>query len=182
MKIELLGINVQRNPALEKTFVILGFGDIGLPEIETTLRGCALAWSYGKLIALPPKIPGTHPGDLGAMSWNPSGKFAERVRDKLLEGYRALGGTMPPEPTVKQQAGASAARRVAEKVQPAVRRDHVTGKRIGSDPLDKTPQPIERRMVPATFTIIEDADDNEAVEGLHRTLGIEHEEAHRACG
>lgn len=156
MKIELLGINVQRNPAWEKTFAILGFGDIGLPEIETTLRGCALAWSYGKLIALPPKIPGAHPGDLGAMSWNPSGKFAERVRDKLVEGYRALGGAMPPEPTVKQQAGASAARRVAER-----------------------PQPIERRVFPVSFTVHDEASDAEAVEGLARTLSVEQEEVRR---
>ncbi len=115
MKIELLGINIRRNHDWGKTFCIMGFGDIGLPEIETTLRGCALALSYGKIIALPPKVPGAHPGDLGAVSWSPSGRFAERVRDAILEGYRKMGGEMPPEPTTKQHNAVNAARRYAEK-------------------------------------------------------------------
>ncbi|MBB6299412.1 hypothetical protein [Rhizobium leucaenae] len=167
MKIELVGINLRPNPDWAKTFAILGFGDIRLPEIETTMRGCALAWSYSKLIALPPKVPGAHPGDLSAIGWNPSGKFAERVRDAILEGYQKMGGEMPPEPTAKEQKVTNATRRVAEK---AVRRDHVTDKPIGPDPFD---EPIQRRVVPAIFVVDEDANEQEAVEGLHRTLGVD---------
>lgn len=182
MKIDLLGINLQRNPSWDRHLTIMCFADIGLDDIETTLRAVALARHHGEIIALPPKVPGAKLGDLGGIQWNPRGKFAQRVCNIILEGYERMGGEMPPHPTVKQVNGMNSARRVAEKAKPTVRKDHVTGKLIGSDPFDKERQPIERRIVPAVFHVHEDASDTEAVEGLARTLSVEHQEAARVLG
>lgn len=115
MKIELLGINVQRNPGWDRHFTIMGFGDIGLPEMQTTLRGCALARKGGQIIALPPKVPGARPGDLGGIQWDINGTFATAVCDTILAGYEKMGGQMPPALTEAQRNGANAARRYAEK-------------------------------------------------------------------
>lgn len=115
MKIELLGINIQRAVAWERNFAIMGFADIGLDDIETTLRGVALARKGGQIIALPPKVPGAKHGDLGAITWNANGKFAGEVCEVILDGYRRMGGQMPPEPTTKQHNAVNAARRYAEK-------------------------------------------------------------------
>lgn len=160
--IEVLGINIKRNPDWGRPTCIFAFGDIGLPELQTTFRGCALAKSNGRIIVMPPKLAGAHPGDLAAVQWNTSSPFAMAVKEKLMVAYAAMGGAVPSDKHA------------------APRRDKVTGKPIGSDPFDA---PIERRTFPATFTVHEDdASDAEAVAGLHRTLGIEVEEAERACG
>lgn len=135
--LDLLGINIRRNPEWDRPFCIMGFGDIGLPELDTTLRGCALARSNGKIIALPPKVPGAHPGDLGAISWNAHGPFAAAVCSVILDGYVKMGGEMPSEPTAAQTRGANAARFAASDG----RRDRVTGKPIGSDPFDEPDEP-----------------------------------------
>lgn len=181
MKIDLMGINLQRNLGWNRHLTIMCFADIGLDDIETTLRAVALARHNGEIIVLPPKVPGAKLGDLGGIQWNTRGKFAQAIRDVILAGYEKMGGEMPPEPTVKQQTGINAARRFVEKAKPAVHRDHVTGKRIGEDPFDAKVAPIERRVVPAVFSVHEAANDND-VSGVLRTLGIEVEEAERACG
>ncbi|CAN7313844.1 hypothetical protein LJR251_001637 [Rhizobium rhizogenes] len=85
--------------------------------------------------------------------WHYQSDFGRELAEALARAWRGIGGKLERAELV-----------------PA-----------GNAALNK-PQPIERRVVPATFAVHEDADDNEAVEGLHRTLGIEHEEAHRACG
>ncbi len=95
-EIDVLGITTRREIRWGSGFCIMGFGDIALPQMEITLRGCALARSSGRIIALPPKIPGTHPNDLAAIQWNASGGFALRVRDALLAAYQKMGGEMPP--------------------------------------------------------------------------------------
>lgn len=95
-EIDVLGITTRREIDWDRTFCIMGFGDVALPQMEITLRGCALARSSGRIIALPPKIPGTHPNDLGAIQWNASGGFALRVKDALLAAYQKMGGEMPP--------------------------------------------------------------------------------------
>lgn len=182
MKIDLLGINLQRNPGWDRHLTIMCFADIGLDDIETTLRAVALARHNGEIIALPPKVPGAKLGDLGGIQWNTKGRFAKAVCEVILNGYQRMGGEMPPEPTVKQQTGINAARRFAEKPKPTVRKDHVTGKMIGEDPFEKKPQPIERRVVPAVFHVHEEANDNEAVDGLARTLSVEQAEAMRVLG
>ncbi|MFC3164134.1 hypothetical protein [Ciceribacter thiooxidans] len=148
-QIKLLGVNIQRAPAWDRSFAIMAFGDVAIEPMAMTLRGCALVRLNGNIVALPPKVPGAKPGDLGAIQWDARSEFAQAVRDKMLAGYEALGGQMPPDPTKKQTNGMNAARRYAEKVK---------------------------------ATTDEPANDNEAVAGLHRTLGIETEEAYRACG
>lgn len=95
-EIDVLGITTRRQIRWDSGFCIMGFGDVALPQMEITLRGCALARSSGRIIALPPKIPGTHPNDLGAIQWNASGGFALRVKDALLAAYQKMGGEMPP--------------------------------------------------------------------------------------
>ncbi|CCM76263.1 hypothetical protein [Rhizobium mesoamericanum] len=116
MKIELLGINIQRNPDWDRSFTIMGFGDVTIPDLEITLRGCALARKNGQVHALPPKVAGAHPGDLGAIQWKSTGAFARQVCEIILDGYERMGGEMPPEPTQAQQNGINAARRYAAKL------------------------------------------------------------------
>jgi len=123
MKIELLGINMQRSVGWDRHFAIMAFADIGMEDIETTLRGVALARKGGEFIALPPKVPGAKPSDLGAITWNIHGKFAREVCDTILEGYAKMGGEMPPEPTQAQRNGINAARRYAAKAAPAIEED-----------------------------------------------------------
>ncbi|MEY9097362.1 hypothetical protein ABIA24_000271 [Sinorhizobium fredii] len=115
MKIRLLGINIQRVVAWDRNFAIMGFADIALPDIETTLRGVALARNGGNIIAIPPKVPGAKPGDLAAISWNSRGEFARKVCDAILEGYAKMGGEMPPASAQAQHNAVNAARRYAEK-------------------------------------------------------------------
>lgn len=95
-EIDVLGITTRREIEWDRDFCILGFGDIALPHLETTLRGCALIRSHGRVMALPPKVPGAKPGDLGAIQWNARGKFGTRVKDALLAAYQKMGGEMPP--------------------------------------------------------------------------------------
>lgn len=115
MKIRLLGINMQRAPNWDRHFSIMGFADIALPDIETTLRGCALARLGGKIVAMPPKVPGAKHGDLDAISWNVRGDFAQKVCDVIVEGYQKMGGEMPPASPQAQQNRTNAGRRYAEK-------------------------------------------------------------------
>lgn len=128
-----------RSTAWDRHFAILAYGDIALPEIQTTLRGCALAKNGKDFVALPPKA--SNQKDAAAVQWNIRGKFAFAVRDGLMDAYKRMGGVLPGEE-----------------------------------------QPIERRIVPARFSVHEDADDGEAVEGLARTLSVEHQEAFRVLG
>lgn len=183
--IDVLGITTRREIKWGSGFCIMGFGDVALPQMEITLRGCALARSSGRIIALPPKLPGAHPGDLGAIQWNANGKFAMRVRDALLAAYRKMGGEMPPD-----------------RDEPFNRRDHVTGKPIGPDPWEaeharadeliaQTRETIARRKtrpddMPADaleqaekaaaqarrHAVARTADEDDDTSGLHRTLGI----------
>lgn len=95
-EIDVLGITIRREIEWDRAFCIMGFGDIALPHLETTLRGCALVRSSGRIMALPPKVPGAKPGDLGAIQWNARGKFGMRVKDVLLAAYQKMGGEMPP--------------------------------------------------------------------------------------
>lgn len=95
-EIDVLGITIRREIEWDRAFCIMGFGDIALPHLETTLRGCALVRSSGRIMALPPKVPGAKPGDLGAIQWNARGKFGMRVKDALLAAYQKMGGEMPP--------------------------------------------------------------------------------------
>lgn len=180
--IDVLGITTRREIQWDRSFCIMGFGDIALPQMEITLRGCALARSSGRIIALPPKLPSAHPGDLGAIQWNANGKFAARVRDALLAAYRKMGGEMPPDHDDGSQARATnAARRIAEK-----RRDHITGKPIGPDPFDVAPEragkvrpddmpadaleQAEKAAAHARCHVVARTSDDTS--GLHRTLGI----------
>lgn len=170
-EIDVLGITTRREIRWGSGFCIMGFGDIALPQMEITLRGCALARSSGRIIALPPKIPGTHPNDLGAIQWNASGGFALRVKDALLAAYQKMGGEMPPESE-------------------PVRRDHVTGKPIGPDPFAIDPEHATKdRPADMPADALEQAakaaaharrhavartatDEDDDVSGLHRTLRV----------
>lgn len=170
-EIDVRGIIALRDIDWNRHKAMMGFGDIVLPELEITLRGCALMRSGGQIIALPPKVPGAKPSDLGAIQWRPSGKFAMRVRDALLAAYKKMDGEMPPESE-------------------PVRRDHITGKPIGPDPFAIDPEratkhrpddmPADaleqaakaaaharRHAVARTAT-----DENDDLSGLHRTLGV----------
>ncbi|GEC30677.1 hypothetical protein [Sinorhizobium fredii] len=113
MKIEVHAINVLRNVSWDRHFAILAFGDIALPEIQTTIRGCALAKNGKDFIALPPKT--TNSKDTAAVQWNIRGDFAWAVRDALMDAYKRMGGEEPPPLTESQQNGINAARRYAEK-------------------------------------------------------------------
>lgn len=185
-EIDVLGITTRREIDWDRTFCIMGFGDVALPQMEITLRGCALARSSGRIIALPPKLPGAHPSDLGAIQWNAHGKFGTRVRDALLDAYRRMGGEMPPgHDDAAQERATNAARRIAEK-----RRDHVTGKPIGPDPFAIDPEHATKDRpddMPAdALAAAEEAaaharrhavartadDEDDDVSGLHRTLGV----------
>lgn len=198
-EIDVLGITTRREIDWDRTFCIMGFGDVALPQLETTLRGCALVRSAGTILALPPKVPGAHPNDLGAIQWNARGKFGTRVKDALLAAYRKMGGEMPPNhDDAAQERATNAARRIAEN-----RRDHVTGKPIGPDPWEaeharadeliaQTRETIARRKMrpddmPADAleqaekaaaharrhaVARTDVDEDDDVSGLHRTLRV----------
>lgn len=99
--IEVLGITLRRNVEWDRQFCIIAFGDIALPELGMTLRGCALARNTGRIVALPPKVPSARPDATGGIQWAVNGEFAHAVRDKLLGAYRAMGGEMPPATTRK---------------------------------------------------------------------------------
>ncbi|MFQ6181648.1 hypothetical protein ACLMJV_06785 [Sinorhizobium meliloti] len=103
---------MQRVVAWDRHFAIMGFADIGLPDIEMTLRGVALARQGGNIIALPPKVPGAKQDDLAAISWNSRGEFARRVCDVILEGYQKMGGELPPSSEQAQQNRTNALRRL----------------------------------------------------------------------
>ncbi len=185
-EIDVLGITTRRQIRWDSGFCIMGFGDVALPQLETTLRGCALARSSGRIVALPPKLPGAHPGELGAIQWNAHGKFAVRVKDALLEAYRRMGGEMPPDhDDAAQERATNAARRIAEK-----RRDHVTGKPIGPDPFDAVAdrarkdrpdampadalEQAEKAVAHARrHAVARTGTDDDDVSGLHRVLGVD---------
>lgn len=112
---DVLGISLRRNPVWDREFALMGFGDIGIPAMNMTLRGCALMWRRGRVVAFPPKVPGSKPGELGAIDWAPNKPFAERVALALYDAYRKMGGEAPPAPTEAQTRAASAERRIAEK-------------------------------------------------------------------
>lgn len=170
-KIEVLGVNTRVKVEWDRHFCIMGFGDIHLPDLEVTLRGCALARVNGKIIAMPPKVPGVHPGDIGGIKWNSAAPFATMVKDKLLAAYRKLGGEMPPAP---------------------VRRDHVTGKPIGPDPFDALApidsavewraDAVELAEQAASHARRHAGGEQDDTAGLHRMLGCAIEETMQKAG
>lgn len=158
-----------------RAYKTLAMAEVFIPELHMTLHDVRLTWSPDRgFVAHSPSSPRL--ADRPLIQWFHRGAFARDLTEKLRDMFERMGGEMPEEPTVKQQTGLNAARRFAEK---PVRRDHVTGKTIGADPFE---QPIERIVVPATFHVHEDASDTEAVEGLARTLSVEHQEAARVLG
>jgi len=185
-EIDVLGITTRRGIEWDRDFCIMGFGDVALPLMETTLRGCALVRSHGTIKALPPKIPGAHPSDLGAIQWNAHGKFGTRVKEALLAAYRRMGGEMPPNyDDAAQGRATNAARRIAEK-----RRDHITGKPIGPDPFDAVAdrarkdrpdampadalEQAEKAVAHARrHAVARTGTDDDDVSGLHRVLGVD---------
>jgi len=160
MKIEDRGIKHFYNDDGKRPFRKLAFADVYLPELSMHIRDVTLTWS-GKdgFVALAPLAETG--SNARAVTWHHQSDFGRKLGETVANAWRGIGGQIPSEPTAKQQNGINAARRHAEK---------------------HKPEPIERRVFPATSTVHEEANDNEAVEGLHRTLGIEHQEAERACG
>lgn len=97
MTVKLTGLNINHGADFERGFTILAFGDVEVPAMDMTLRGCALSKMGAKLVALPPKSPGRRPGDPDAIHWDAHGAFAKLVCEAMITGYKALGGKMPAE-------------------------------------------------------------------------------------
>lgn len=198
-EIQVLGITTRRSIEFERSFCIMGFGDIALPGPEVTLRGCALARSNGKIIALPPKIPGAKLGELSAMQWNTSGEFAKRVKEKLLEAYQKMGGEMPPEQKPKRvfvpysELAIDPDSDVPIRDQIEVALDVESEKRgarcyteifewpepsavtkVLGDEIERDPKALAYDAAVASHAASRDeVDDTEAAEGLHRVLGVD---------
>lgn len=185
-KIRVLGITLQRNVAWDRGFCIMAFGDIAIAGPEVTMRGCALARSSGRIIALPPKVPGAKMGDPNAIQWNANGEFALRVRDLLLEAYRKMGGEMPPSTPAKAANDSNANRRIRERQDKSKPRfvpygdldidpdSDVTIKDQAQAALDRIHNETGEDVFTSVLEFPEpEASDDEAVDGLHRVLGVD---------
>lgn len=176
-KIEIRGMSFFYSDDGTRKYRTLAMAEVYLPDLALTLRDVRLAWSPDRgFVAHAPTSPKTAPSPM--IQWYHRGEFAQQLAQELRTMYERMGGKMPVDLSVKEQRAGAAARRIIEKA--TSRRDHVTGKVIGADPYGDAP--IEYMTVPATFHVHEDASDTEAVEGLARTLSVEHQEAARVLG
>lgn len=118
-KITLNGFTLSRGADFSRGFTILGYGEVTLSDLGMTLRGCALAFLHGQLIALPPRLSEAGSGDLRAVIWGNHAPIATAICEKLKEGYEKMGGAAIPAQTQSQATAAAAARRVHGKADDA---------------------------------------------------------------
>ncbi|WP_028748508.1 hypothetical protein [Rhizobium mesoamericanum] len=157
-KTAIRGMRLFFNDDGTRVYRTLALAEVYIPELHMTLHDVRLVWSPDRgFVAHAPS--GARQTEKPIIQWYHRGEFARDLTDKLRDMYARMGGEIPEEVSEKEQAAANAKRRISEK-----------------------PQPIERRVVPATFSVHEWANDNEAVDGLARTLSVEQEEALRVLG
>lgn len=162
MNIEITGINIVSAPTWDRPLAIAAFFDVRLPDISTTLRGCALALSRKSWIALPPKVPGIKSAGANAIKWDAAASFPSALCEAALDRYKAFGGSMPPKAVAIERL-----------------RETYDVVEAGGMTLIGLPKQQGRYVYER---IEQEADDSEAVAGLARTLSVEHQEAARVLG
>lgn len=148
MKFEVTGIRLFHNDDGRHPYRTLATAEVVLPEFDLVMDGVRLTWSEDRgYLAACPGGPRN-----SSLTWRHKSPFGKALSARLVEMYQAIGGKMPDEPPV--------------------RRDHVTGRPIGPDPLEVAKAGgIERRVFPATFVVKEAKDDDT---GLRAFLGADH--------
>ncbi|MHA6644530.1 hypothetical protein [Mesorhizobium sp. A623] len=157
MNIKIYKIGFRPDADWSRKAPVIAEADAAVPALGVTFKGVQLAWNWSRksFVAYPPGRVGNAIG----VDWTVTGEFARAMAEAMGAAYVTVGGKVPEH------------RRGHEGKGEPVRLDHVTGKPIGPDPLDE----IGHRTFPATWTVepADVADDHEAAEGLHRTLGVD---------
>lgn len=159
------------NPDFSLKVVSLAFCDVSLPELEATIRGVGLTWNGKRFLASCPKANDR----AGGIGWNVRGRFANQLAEKMAEAFQSVGGKLPtakPEKPVRRFIAAS---EIDLDGTPAT---WARNERIGLA-LDRMSKrdgcyyytEVYERTEPDT--LVDEADDHEAAEGLHRTLGVD---------
>ncbi len=115
MNIKLDGFTVSRGADFARGFTILGYGEVTIPDLGMTLRGCALAYIHGEVVALPPRLSEDGTASLRAVIWGNHAPISQAICKELVDGYYKMGGAPIPPATPAQTTARAAARRVAAK-------------------------------------------------------------------
>ena len=157
-KIEIRGMSFFYADDGSRKYRTLAMAEVYLPDLAMTLRDVRLVWSPDRgYVAHAPAS--TKAASQPMIQWYHRSEFARDLTEKLRDMFERMGGRLPRPKPIEVEIPAALEWPIGEEA------------------------PIERRTFPATFIVHEEeANDNEAVEGLHRMLGIVREEAERACG
>lgn len=143
-------------------FQKLALAEIYVPELSANIVDVALTWSEDKgWRAVAPFVKKAAPPTI---RWNYHGAFAVDLAEKLKAAYLAMGGKNPEEP----KRVFIPASEIDLDGTPA---KWARNERIGLA-LDRMSERDGRYYFTEVFEFPE-ADDDEAEEGLHRTLGVD---------
>ena len=164
LTVNVMGVKMTpRPPEFSRKWTPMAFIDITIPELQLEVNGALLAHQKGKFLAHPPKPTARGSG----VQWAINSPLAKIVAEKAVRQYEAMGGKMPPAPAPQRQFIPLHELKLSED------EDVPLEERV-EDALE-----IEaRNRGVECFTEIwtrpePEADDDEAVAGLHRTLGID---------
>ncbi|QIX21293.1 hypothetical protein FOB41_09170 [Agrobacterium pusense] len=118
-----------------------------------TIRDVRLTWSKDRGFVT--HAPSSKAVARPTIQWFHRSEFAQQLSRQLRDMFERMGGKMPEEMTAKEHNAGVAARRIA---------DRREAKRLGYS------------------SLMPEDGDLEAVEGLARTLSVEHLEAARVLG
>lgn len=143
-------------------FKKLALAEIYIPELSANVSEVVLTWSRAK--GWVAQAPYSKRGGLPLIQWNYHGAFATDLAGKLKAMYLAMGGKSPEKPTsqfvsLHELSIPDDDRPMHERIVEALEAE------------------AERRGVPCFTERWEraepEADDDEAIDGLHRTLGVD---------
>ncbi len=172
IKIKIRGMALAYNGSNTRKYKPLAYAEVFIPALDLTIRGVGLAWSPERgFVALAPITNKSAP----TVQWYQTGEFARALTKEMLLMFERMGGEMPEEKPKRQFVPMHELNISQDEGVPLHRRIE--------DALDDE---SDRRGVPCFTQAWErtepDADDHEAVEGLARTLSVEHQEAARVLG
>jgi hypothetical protein len=150
-EIEVVGMSIHKNVDFSLKTAIMGIGEVRLPEMSAIIRGIALARTRQGYRAFPPF--GNKDGR--GIGWDANKEFGRELARKLLDIYVRMGGEMPEKAADDRHGSDSIKAAAAGRVEHRVFPFEVMS--IDGKPFDAEPE----------------ADDHEATEGLHRTLGVD---------
>lgn len=162
--VDVMGVKMApRPPEFSRKWTPMAFIDITIPELQLEVSGALLAHQKGKFLAHPPK-----PTLKGAgVQWAINSPLARTIAEKAVKQYAAIGGKMPPEPKPQRQfiplheleLSPDEGLPMEERVEDAL---EIESRKRGVECFTE----IWTRSQP-------EADDDEAVDGLHRMLGVD---------